>query len=622
MTFATDRVPVPHAAGSPAAGSPPGGSESAGGSVAHPPSPRAAMDAAVDDLRAHKAAWTAVPAGERVALLERLTDDFAAVADRWAAAGSAAEGLGPGRPGAGEVAMTGPYFVLRNLRLLRRALADIAAYGQPRIPGPVTTREGGQVVARVFPQDVYDRIFYGGVTAEVWMQPGVTRDRLAETQAVAYRRPDGGGVALVLGAGNVSSIGPMDALYKLFVDNRVVLFKTHPVNDYLGPLLAEGLRALAERGFFRVVYGGAEEGAYLCSHPGVDEIHITGSDRTYEAIVFGPGEEGRRRKERNEPLLAKPVSAELGNVSPVIVVPGPPDAWSEADVAYQAENVATMLTNNAGFNCNAARVLITHAQGAERERLLAALRFLLARIPARRAYYPGAAGRHRAFLAAHPEAETFGDPGTRRVQRDRPLDAGDAGDAAGGQGDTLPWTLISGLDAANARDICFTTEAFCSLCGEAPLAAGGVPEFLERAVAFANETLWGTLNATLIVHPAALRDPALARAVERAVAGLRYGTVSINHWAAVGYGLVVTPWGAFPGHTPQDIQSGVGVVHNTLMFSRVEKTVVRAPFRARPKPVWFATHKTAGRLTPKLVRFEAAPSPAKLPGIFNLALRG
>lgn len=624
MSLATHRVPLPHAEGSPGAGSLPG----AGGVVAHPPSPRAAMDAAVGDLQARKAAWAAVPAGERVALLERLTDGFAAVADRWAAAGSAAEGLGPGLPGAGEVAMTGPYFVLRNLRLLRRALADIAAYGQPRIPGPVTTREGGQVVARVFPQDVYDRLFYGGVTAEVWMQPGVTRERLAETQAAAYRRPDGGGVALVLGAGNVSSIGPMDALYKLFVDNRVVLFKTHPVNDYLGPLLAEGLRVLAERGFFRVVYGGAEEGAYLCSHPGVDEIHITGSDRTYEAIVFGPGEEGRRRKERNEPLLAKPVSAELGNVSPVIVVPGPPGAWSEADVAYQAENVATMLTNNAGFNCNASRVLITHAQGAERERLLAALRFLLARIPARRAYYPGAADRHRAFLAAHPEAETFGDPDSRdsrRVPRDRPLEAGDAGDArdaAGGHGDTLPWTLISGLDAANAHDICFTTEAFCSLCGEAPLAAGSVPEFLERAVAFANETLWGTLNATLIVHPAALRDPAVARAVERAIADLRYGTVAINHWAAVGYGLVVTPWGAFPGHTPQDIQSGVGVVHNTLMFSRVEKTVVRAPFRARPKPVWFATHKTAGRLTPKLVRFEAAPSPAKLPGIFNLALRG
>ena len=43
---------------------------------------------------------------------------------------------------------------------------------------------------------------------------------------------------------------------------------------------------------------------------------------------------------------------------------------------------------------------------------------------------------------------------------------------------------------------------------------------------------------------------------------------------------------------------------------------------AWPKPVWFATHRTAHLLTPKLCRFEAAPSPAKLPGILSLALRG
>jgi len=262
-----------------------------------------------------------------------------------------------------------------------------------------------------------------------------------------------------------------------------------------------------------------------------------------------------------------------------------------------------MVTNNAGFNCNATRVVIQHAASPDRERLLAAVRERLARVPARRAYYPGAADRYRAFVAAHPEAERFGA-------------------AAGTPADRLPWTLIPHLDPGARGDICYTTEAFCGLFAETAIAAGGIPEYLERAVAFANDSLWGTLNATLIVPPTALADPAIAAAVERAIADLRYGTVSVNHWAAIGYGLVVTPWGAYPGHTAQDIQSGTGVVHNTLMFSRVQKSVVRAPFRARPKPAWFADHRTAGRLTPRLVRFEADPSPAKLPGIFSLALRG
>lgn len=562
-------------------------------------SSRAEMDAAVAVLQENKSAWTAVKPKERIALLSDLSKRFLAVAERWAALGIEAEGLDPEHPGSGEEALVGPYFILRNLRLLRESLLDIDTHGRPRIPGGVRTRPDGQVVARVFPIDLYDRVFYAGVTADVWMEPGVTAQDFPETQAVAYHAPvRQGRVALVLGAGNVSSIGPMDALYKLFVEDQVVIFKTHPVNVYLGPLMEEAFQPLIERGFFRLVYGGAEEGAYLVRHPGVDEIHITGSDRTYEAIVFGAGEEGRRRKEANEPILSKRFTAELGNVSPVIVVPGP---WDEGDVEYHADNLATMVSNNAGFNCNAGRVIVQHASWDRRQPLLAAVRNILRETPVRRAYYPGAHDRFDAFLAAHRDtAETFGTQA----------------------GDRLPWMLIPDLDPTKGDDIAFTTEAFCGVFGEVGLEAGTVPEFIDKAVAFCNGTLWGTLNVTLIVHPKSLDDPDVARAVERAIANLRYGTVSVNHWAAVGYGLVVTPWGAYPGHTPQDIQSGVGVVHNTLMFSRPQKTVVRAPFYVWPKPVWFATHKTAHKLTPKLSDFEAAPSMSKLARILPLAMRG
>jgi hypothetical protein len=560
-------------------------------------SSQGALDAAVVGLKARQADWVAVTVAERIALLDELTHDILTIADRWTAACQAAEGLDPAQPSAGEESLVGPYFILRNLRLLRKSLVDIAATGSPRVPGPIRTLPSGQVSARVFPQDLYDRIFYTGVTAEVWMEPGVTAANLADTQAVAYKKKDGGGVCLVLGGGNVSSIGPMDALYKLFVENRVVVYKVHPVNVYLGPLLEDGFRALIDRGFLRQVYGGAAEGAYLAAHRDVDEIHITGSDKTYEAIVFGPGPAGEARKRENRPVLAKPVSAELGNVSPVIVVPGP---WSEGDLAYHAENLVTMLTNNAGFNCNATRVIVTDAGWSQRESLLRKVRELLRAVPTRKAYYPGAADRYDTFLARHPEAERFG----------------------AAQGDHLAWAFLPGLDPARRDEICYTTEAFCGLFGETPLSASSIPAFIEKAVAFANESLWGTLNATLLVHPRSLKDPEVARAVEKAIADLRYGTVAINHWAATGYGLVVTPWGAYPGHDRTDIQSGTGVVHNTLMFSRVQKSVVRAPFRVFPKPVWFATHRQAHKLAPKLSRFEAAPSLAKLPGIFALALRG
>ena len=562
-------------------------------------SSRAEMDAAIGVLQEKKGAWTEVSPQERLGLLGELSRCFDAVADRWAALGIEAEGLDPEHPGSGEEALVGPYFILRNLRLLREALLDVDTHGRPRIPGAVRTRPDGQVVARIFPNDLYDRVFYAGVTADVWMEPGVTEQDLPSTQAVAYHSSvRQGRVTLVLGGGNVSSIGPMDALYKLFVEDQVVLLKAHPVNAYLGPLLEEAFKPLVARGFLRVVYGGADEGAYLTHHSGVDEIHITGSDKTYEAIVFGPGEEGRRRKAAGEPQLNKRFTSELGNVSGVIVVPGP---WSEGDLEYHAQNLATMLTNNAGFNCNAGRVIVQHAAWPQRQTLLKKTREVLAQVPVRKAYYPGATDRFESFLAAHKDtAETFGAR----------------------SGDKLPWMLIPDLDPGKHDDVCFTTEAFCGIFGETALEATTVPEYVDKAVAFCNNTLWGTLNVTLIVHPKSMKDPDVARAVSRAIANLEYGTVSINHWAAVGYGLVITPWGGFPGRTAQDIQSGTGWVHNTLMFSRLQKTVLQAPFQVWPKPVWFATHKTAHLLAPKLSRFEAAPSMAKLPGILGLAMRG
>ena len=257
-------------------------------------SPRPDLDAAVAAVAAARDSWWSLPLAERIALLDELTRDFLAVAPRWVEACRRAEGLAADGPFGGEEWIAGPYLVVRNLRLLREALAAIAEQGSPEIAGPVETRPDGRVVAQVFPTSLYDRLFYPGVVGEVWMQPGVTREGLAATQAVAYRAggPTQGRTSLVLGAGNVSSIGPMDALYKLFVDRSAVVFKAHPVNAYLGPLLAEAFAALAARDWFRVVYGGAEEGAYLCDHPQVDDVHITGSDRTFEAIVFGPGEEG------------------------------------------------------------------------------------------------------------------------------------------------------------------------------------------------------------------------------------------------------------------------------------------------------------------------------------------
>ena len=564
------------------------------GSIA--PSAREEMDAAIEVLQAHKDEWVAFSIHDRIDLIDRLIRDFAAIVSRWVKASIEAKGIAEDSLYVGEEWAAGAWPVLKNLRQLRQSLVDIERNGHPKIPGRVTTRRGGQVVAQVFPDTIYDRIFFERIRAEIWMEPGVTVEDLPQTQAIAYHDKQRiGKVALVLGAGNVASIGPLDVLYKLFVENQVALFKANPVNAYLGPLLDEAFRVLINHGFLRIVYGGAAEGSYLCNHPGVDEIHITGSDKTFDAIVFGTGSEGAKRKEERAPLLTKRVTGELGNVSPVIVIPG---SWKAGDLAYQAEHIDTMLTNNAGFNCNATRVIIQYAGWQQRSQLLQEMLRILAQIPPRRAYYPGAFERHQIFIEEHPEAEHIG---LAKEQQ-------------------LPWTFIAGVDPGNIDDVCFTTEAFCSLFAETALQAKSVPEYIDSAVAFANQHIWGTLNATIIVHPASLKDPAIAAAVERAIENLKYGTVGINIWAGAGFTFGTTTWGAFPGHEINNIQSGMGVVHNTLMFSRAQKSVLWGPFRSVLTPAWFVTRgKIACKLFPKLVAFEAAPSPLKVPGIMAAA---
>ena len=258
-------------------------------------------------------------------------------------------------------------------------------------------------------------------------------------------------------------------------------------------------------------------GTSLVNHPGVDTLHITGSDRTYDAIVFGTGAEGEARKREDRPLVTKPFSAELGNLTPIIVVPG---RWSAAELRYHADNVATMLTNNAGFNCTTSRVIVTARRWPQREAFMDMVRRRLTATPTRLAYYPGAHDRFDSFRVAHPEAQLLG--------------TADEGH--------LPWMLVPGLSPDAAGDPCYRVEAFCSVTAETPIDADDVEGFLARATAFANERLWGTLNATIVVDPRTMCDPAGRPAVELAIEQLDYGAVALNHWSALGYASGVTPW--------------------------------------------------------------------------------
>jgi aldehyde dehydrogenase (NAD(P)+) len=277
-----------------------------------------------------------------------------------------------------------------------------------------------------------------------------------------------------------------------------------------------------------------------------------------------------------------------------MVVPG---AWDDATLAFQAESVAGMVTYNSGFNCTSARVLLTPRGWKLRDRFLGLVEAAMARTPARRPYYPGAREKYAQALAGRSDVRTVG----------------------GGEG-TLPWTIVRGLDA-RGPDVAFEQELFCPVLFEVPIGSEDPLEFLTQVTAFANDRLFGTLSANLVVHPRSLRDPAVGPAVHRALRELRYGSIGVNLWTGYAFGLGTTPWGGFPGATLEDPQSGLGVVHNNLMLPRVEKAVIWHPVRHLVKPPIFPSHRGTHILGRSLTALETGGSLTALAGVTRGVLR-
>ena len=543
------------------------------------------LDRALTTLAEHATAFARAPLADKVTWLRDIASRFQELSARIVQGACQAKGVELGTPLEGEEWLAGLVPIQRNLKQLAESLDQVRRFGAPSVdPSRLEALPNGGLAVRVTPHERYDSLLYAPFRAQTWLEPGVEADRLGDAQASFYTRRDPDGrVALVLGAGNVASIPALDVIYKSFVEGAVCLLKMSPVNAYLGPHFELAFAPLISRGFLRIVYGGAQVGAYLVAHRAVDELHITGSAETHDRIVWGePGPERDARKKSGTPLFSKPVTSELGNVSPVLVVPG---KYSDAELRTMARGIAGMVVQNASFNCNAAKMLVTPHGFGQRSALLERLQVELSRIAPRRAYYPGAAARYASLTRDAEHVTRIGDA----------------------QADQLPWTLITDLDPqSNAQQ--FTVEPFCSILSEVSVGSADPVEFMASATEFANERLWGTLNAMLYVSPSTERDATLSAALDRSIARLRYGTVAVNQWPASAYALATSPWGGHPSATLADVQSGLGWVHNSLMLERVEKTVQRGPLRAFPAPAYFPGHRSLQLLGRALCDFEASPS--------------
>ncbi len=568
---------------------------------------QATYDSDLHILEAAKHDWARKPAQDRIQILNEIKDAVMAVAEDWVAAATRAKGIPAGSPLGGEEWFAGPYALMGACNGLIATLSQMEnkafLEGIKKRPLP-----NGQTALRALPHSVWDRLLFSGITAEVWMQPGVTEANLKDHAAVIYDiAPEDrvGKVALILGAGNVASITPLDAFQKLFLENQVVLIKMNPVNDYLTEFLNVALKPLIDCNALRIHRGDGAAGAYLTTHALVEEIHITGARTTHDAIVWGVGEEGEKNKAANTPKNPRHITSELGAVCPTIVVPGP---WSKADLRFQAENIATQKLHNSAYNCIAVQSLILPKGWDKSETLLKEIKDVIANHTQRASYYPGSDDRQAAFDANGGAVEKIG------------------------RGADTPACSFVDMAEGNTKWLA-ENEVFAPALSYINLEAPDPETYLITAIKWANETLYGTLGGNIIIHPATIRAIGRKR-FEEIITEFRYGVVAINAWSGLAFLSEGLPWGGFPGATLQDVQSGIGTVHNAYMLEKTERAVVEAPFRPYPRnylsfefsllprPPWFVTNRQQDRIGKLLTSFLYRPSWGKLPAIFIAALRG
>jgi hypothetical protein len=259
-----------------------------------------------------------------------------------------------------------------------------------------------------------------------------------------------------------------------------------------------------------------------------------------------------------------------------------------------------MRLHNGGYNCIAGQLVVLSSDWAQKDAFLDQLRAAIEKTPERHPWYPGSDDRVGSANESYPKAERIGS------------------------------RLLVDIKADEDASTIATTEYFSPVLGVIEIPGTG-KAFMDSAVTTVNRDFLGTLGANVIAAPKDIK--AMGAGFREAIADLHYGSIAINAWTGVGFLSAGTSWGAFPGHTLDDVQSGMGVVHNAMLIANPERSVVTGPFRPFPrslaggefslfpKPPWFVTSRSAAATGKRLAHFAEKPSWLRVPTVFGAAFR-
>lgn len=448
------------------------------------------------------------------------------------------------------------------------------------------------LVIPVYPRSFAERMGIPavlGYTGEIWIKPQNENDPHIETvprgKAANSNYP---GFCLVLAAGNQEFLTFCDVLDRMILHNEVVIIKHHPLREHLDEVYRFILQPLVDLDFVGSIKNSsvsiAEE---LIRHPLLNHVHLTGGNKTHDAIL-------NSLAKRSDFGASVGFTAELGCVSPWILVPDvcisthetgatANNHWNDASLRVHANHLAVAVKTNGSANCLSPKVLVLPKDWEFKDKFLNFLREGLSNISTSNWYYPGTQGRWEAFVK---EYEGECDDNQKRCEIFRTPLMGEGGATQM----VMSAILHVGLNEKNrgGNKFALQNEAFApvlaivEITSDDTVGAGDnkCQTYLRTAVKFCNDEIWGTLSCSVMCP---WPDGPVKGMLEESIANLEYGSVNVNTWSALSYGISQCTWGAHSGKYKREVGmggSGCGVVGNSLMLddSRIIKSVIRAPF--------------------------------------------
>ena len=433
----------------------------------------------------------------------------------------------------------------------------------------------------IFPNKPIEKLLFPFITADMHFSKNMSKSDIINSRGFGTRLGFKNGISLILGAGNVSSIPLLDTIYDMVVNRHCILLKLNPVNEYLKPVFEKVFENFISRGFMVVTTGDINVSSYMTAHSGITNMHLTGSDKTYENIVYGST---LNEKDKGKKTLSKknrkPFTTELGNVTPFIIHPG---KWSTSEIKFQARKIVTAKLNNNGFNCIAAQVIVLPKNWKQSQQLVEAIKKQLATEKDRLAYYPNS-------------TETL-----KRLKSNKTIF----------QENDLTCATPHLTKDLDLNDYYEKNEVWSSTLFFKYLEHDNDLDYVNKAISYVNQDVWGNLGVAVLIKK---HDSKKVKDITKNyVDNLKYGTIAINEWPALGFIIPTMPWGGYPGNKDSDIQSGQGYVHNAYFFESPLKGVLYSKFKLPiVDPVWFTSNKKGSKVFKYLTYYQIENSKINL----------